>query len=182
MNFLGRIAQLKSQESTRQAILNLQNKEEGMPKCPWCAGTIEEKVSKCRHCTSDIAWVNVNELLVCKPQDKDVLTQQELAKKQKRLKYANEQVRCSQCSRLTTRGEGKSKGGNFCCSLCFPKYQPPTETDWSRFGRMSLFWGVICAIFSFACFRVGHTLAGIFFLIAIIIVVWWTYEANTEPK
>ena len=33
--------------------------EAAAPKCPYCAGTISNGVAKCRHCTSDVQWCEV---------------------------------------------------------------------------------------------------------------------------
>ena len=103
------MGQLNSQEKTRQAILDLQNKEAGMPKCPWCAGPIEKNVSKCRHCASDIAWVGGEQ---CKPEDKDKVThkqreqkiRQQRAEEEKR-RRDNQLITCTNCKGETKRGE-----------------------------------------------------------------------------
>ena len=78
---LGRAAQLNAQAKTRQEIEKLRwqlGQENRLPhKCPWCAGRIECNVSKCRHCTSDIEWVDIYALEPCKPQDREsVITSQ----------------------------------------------------------------------------------------------------------
>ena len=129
LNNLVRAAQLNSQEKTRQAILDLQNQEAGMPKCPWCAGAIEENVSKCRHCTSDIAWVGGEQ---CKPEDKDKVAdkqreqkiRQQRAEEEKR-RRDNELIKCANCDEKIKRGDaekinafGEARG---LCKACIKK-------------------------------------------------------------
>jgi len=48
-------------------------------KCPSCTGSIPEWAIKCRHCASDVDWVCVNELIPCRPQDKEDVEKKEIA-------------------------------------------------------------------------------------------------------
>ena len=122
MDNLGRAAQLYSQEGTRQAILDLQNKEAGMPKCPWCAGPIEKNVSKCRHCASDIAWVDGEQ---CKPEDKDKVTYKQREQKireararEEKRRVDNQEVTCKKCSKKIKRGDSVDNGDELWCEPC----------------------------------------------------------------
>lgn len=80
MDNLGRAAQLNSQAETHAELAKLNQlhreqlaKEAAMPKCPWCAGSVEDNVFKCKHCASNIEWVNITRLSPCRPQDKESL-------------------------------------------------------------------------------------------------------------
>ena len=67
--FLGslqRHANLKQNQKTQQEIAGLREDlrrkeaaEAAAPKCPYCAGAISYDVIKCRHCTSDVQWCEV---------------------------------------------------------------------------------------------------------------------------
>lgn len=126
---LGRAHQLNAQEKTRQAILDLQEKEARMPKCPWCAGPVENNVSKCRHCTSDIEWVGGEQ---CKPEDKSkvMLKQRQEKNRQERLEEGerlreNQLVRCKKCKEGIKRRNAKitnNKGrARILCKSCDQK-------------------------------------------------------------
>ena len=63
---LQRQRNLQQNEATRQAIEGLredlkrkERAEAAAPKCPYCAGAISNGVAKCRHCSSDIQWCEV---------------------------------------------------------------------------------------------------------------------------
>ncbi|MCH2059680.1 MAG: hypothetical protein MK183_03545 [Verrucomicrobiales bacterium] len=67
--FLGslqRHANLKQNQKTQQEIAGMREDlrrkeaaEAAAPKCPYCAGAISYDVIKCRHCTSDVQWCEV---------------------------------------------------------------------------------------------------------------------------
>ncbi len=69
-NLLGaaqRQQNLRQNEATRQEIAALRDDlrrkeaaEKAAPKCPYCAGVITDGVVKCRHCSSDIKWHEVD--------------------------------------------------------------------------------------------------------------------------
>ncbi|MDB4526808.1 hypothetical protein N9183_01175, partial [bacterium] len=101
--------------------------EKRMPhKCPWCAGGIESNVSKCRHCTSDIEWVNVFVLEPCKPQDREsVITSQNERKlrsekkRQKAIAEGDKIVACMRCHKeMQRRHTVWLDDGSFVCLPC----------------------------------------------------------------
>ena len=145
---LGRAAQLNAQAKTRQEIERLRRQigqEKRMPhKCPWCAGGIESNVSRCRHCTSDIEWVNVVALEPCKPQDREsVITSQnerKLRSEKKRLKAiveGDEIVECRRCHKEMQRRNTVWLGdGSF---VCLPCKIAKNETE----GARDSFFGIV---------------------------------------
>ena len=127
---LGRAAQLNAQAKTRQEIEKLRRQlgqENRLPhKCPWCAGRIECNVSKCRHCTSDIEWVDIYALEPCKPQDREsVITSQNerqlrFEKKQRKsIVEGDKIVECKECRKeMQRRHTVRLDNGSFVCLSC----------------------------------------------------------------
>jgi hypothetical protein len=63
---LQRTTNIKQNQLTLQEIAGLREdlrrkeaEEAAAPKCPYCAGAISNGVAKCRHCTSEVQWCEV---------------------------------------------------------------------------------------------------------------------------
>jgi hypothetical protein len=135
LNNLGRVLQLKEQEKTTNAILNQQNKEASMLKCPWCAGPVENNVSKCRHCTSDIEWVNITMLEPCKPENKEHI----ISRQNEEYRVQNLKTRCAKCNWPVNRMDVSDNGQ---CPSCA---KPPSL--WVTLPLVSLIGvGVFCLV------------------------------------
>lgn len=85
-----------------------------MCKCPWCAAPIEDKVIKCRYCTSSIEWVDITDLRPCKPEDKELLIRKQKKEKLEEQKIKREQqaidnqlLSCEKCKKTIKRGDAR---------------------------------------------------------------------------
>jgi hypothetical protein len=117
MNAMGHMVGMRQREKTnkeirelKQVITQQHQKEASLPKCPWCAGPIERNVSKCRHCTSNIGWVNITYLQPCKPQDRMATTTQQEKKSKEQIKkkgeierVQDELIECYNCGEMVQR-------------------------------------------------------------------------------
>lgn len=81
--------------SLRNTGTELQKKA-SLTECPWCAGSISMGVYKCRHCASDIQWVSINDPIPCRPQDRDLVEQEQqtlLAKQREKARIERERAK-----------------------------------------------------------------------------------------
>ena len=166
MDNLGRAAQLNSQAETHAELAKLNQlhreqlaKEAAMPKCPWCAGSVEDNVFKCKHCASNIEWVNITRLSPCRPQDKESLIK---AQERERVAAAREKeiehqawlqtvLTCKKCGEKKPKEEFKDE----LCIACTP----------FTFGDVARIVGIILA----ALVVGGFLLYGVF---AVLYIVW----------
>jgi hypothetical protein len=131
MDNLGRAAQLNSQAETHAELAKLNQfqreqaaKEAAMPKCPWCAGSVEDNVFKCKHCTSNIEWVNITRLSPCRPQDKESLIREQerervAAAREKEIEHQawlQTVLACKKCGEKKPKEEFKAE----LCAACTP--------------------------------------------------------------
>lgn len=65
--------------NSRNSLADTQREEANLPNCPCCNKPIARWAIKCRHCTSDVDWVSINELIPCRPHDKEALEKREMA-------------------------------------------------------------------------------------------------------
>jgi len=160
--------QVKKQDETRAELAKLNEfnrqqakKEARMSKCPWCAAPIEDKVFKCRHCTSAIEWVNITKLRPCKPEDKELLIRKQKKEELEEQKIKREQqaidnqlLSCKKCKKIIKRGDARRFGPKsfFMCEACMKK-QMSRDTFWGYFGILmflsvlfGLWWWAINAL------------------------------------
>lgn len=84
-----------------------QEREQGLPQCPACGGRLEGEFRKCKHCTSDLVWVEGHP---CEPGQE--------AKLLEKLEQQREQARQAQQAELRKKAQKKI------CSKCGIRKQP----------------------------------------------------------
>jgi len=149
--------QVKKQDETRAELAKLNEfnrqqayKEAGMCKCPWCAAPIEDKVIKCRYCTSSIEWVDITDLEPCKPEDKELLIRMQKKEKLEEQKIKREQqaidnqlLSCEKCKKIIKRGdaheiERHEQQPSLMCEACAEK-QKKSDELWDCIGSIVAF-------------------------------------------
>jgi hypothetical protein len=97
-------AKLESIRSELRAIRAEQDQEKRLPQCPVCGGRLEGQFRKCKHCTSDLVWL---EGVPCEPgKEAELLARLEVQRKQEAKRKVDREASRRKCSR--------------CESLCYP--------------------------------------------------------------
>ena len=128
-NLLGaaqRQQNLRQNEATRQEIAALradlkrkEAAERAEPKCPYCAGVITGGVVKCRHCTSDIKWCELDgKSYPIKADEKNPDT---AIAELKRLKQIGPPTECALCACQIPRSVADAHEG--LCGDCYNDYR-----------------------------------------------------------
>lgn len=71
---LQRHGQIRTQGEIRDVLERIEQQNQGVAECPWCAGPIPKKnVEVCKNCGRDLAWAtapsNPNIFVCCKPDE-----------------------------------------------------------------------------------------------------------------
>jgi len=182
--------QVKKQDETRAELAKLNEfnrqqakKEARMSKCPWCAAPIEDKVFKCRHCTSAIEWVNITKLRPCKPEDKELLIRKQKNKLLEKQKIKREQqaidnqlLSCEKCKKTIKRGdaheiERHEQQPSLMCESCAEKHKNIDDL-WGCFRFIVRFLIIYSVLFGLFMWAVSFDWYGygVFYLISTFVV------------
>jgi hypothetical protein len=113
-NIMGGLQRQRSNQELaelNQQLREMKAAEEAAPKCPYCAGPIAKEVSKCRHCASDIEWVDFdNSTAPCKSGQSAGMTAQLEAAKAEEIQGDKKVIRaigerfpkCERCGELNS--------------------------------------------------------------------------------
>lgn len=56
----------------RQAATEDEHRQKSLPQCPACGGRLDGEFRKCKHCASDLVWIDGH---VCEPGQEEALRQ-----------------------------------------------------------------------------------------------------------